>query len=351
MIDGVRRILLVDLLGGLGDLIMVLPSVHALADAHPGAELTVLTHAASVPLLARDPAVAAVRTAEKHDERAAVEQALADLAPDLTVTTTRFDGIGDLVEADAAARGTRAVANLWRRPPPDELVGERYQRILAAEGVIADEVRPPRVVLGDDERAAGREALVQALRPRLQPTPGSPQPREDDTQRRGAAAPETAPRPAPTVLVPDAGMAVKRWPARRWAELAASLPGPVLSVGPVAGADELPPTDLRGLAALFAAVGEAGGTVVGPDTGPVRLAAAVGARTVALFGPTAASRYGLEEGTNLQGLPACPHRMATAITEQVCWWDAGCPLAPEPACLLDLSVSRVRERVTAVRTG
>jgi ADP-heptose:LPS heptosyltransferase len=315
----VRRILLIDLLGGLGDLLMVLPSVHALADAHPDAELTVLTHAPSVPLLARDPAVATVRTAEKHDERAAVEAALADLAPDLTVTTTRFDGIGDLVEADAAARGARAVANLWRRPPPDELVGERYQRILAAEGVIADEVRPPRVVLGDDERAWGRDVLAHV------------RPREDP----------------PTVLVPDAGMAVKRWPARRWAELAASLPGPVLSVGPVEGATELPPTDLRGLGALFAAVGEAGGTVVGPDTGPVRLAAAVGARTVGLFGPTAASRYGLEEGTNLQGLPGCPHRMPTAITEQVCWWDAGCPLAPEPACLLDLPVERVREHVTA----
>lgn len=323
------RILLIDLLGGLGDLIMVLPSVHALAQAHPSAELTVLTHAPGAPLLARDPAVAAVRTAEKHDERAAVEQALADLAPDLAVTTTRFDGIGDLVEADAEARGTRAVANLWRRPPPDELVGERYQRILASEGLIAEEVRPPRVVLGDDERAAGRVALARAMRPHR---PASPRPGE---------------RAAPTVLVPDAGMAVKRWPAHRWVALAGSLAGPVLSIGPVDGAEELPPTDLRGLAARFAAVGEAGGVVVGPDTGPVRLAAAVGARTVALFGPTAASRYGLEEGTNLQGLPGCPHREPTAITEQVCWWGARCPLATEPACLLDLPVDRVRRHVVA----
>ncbi|MFC5137489.1 glycosyltransferase family 9 protein [Actinomycetospora rhizophila] len=327
-----RRILLIDLLGGLGDLIMVLPSVHALAEAHPGAELTVLTHAPGAPLLAHDPAVTAVRTAEKHDERAAVEQALADLAPDLVVTTTRFEGIGDLVEADAAARGTRAVANLWRRPPADELVGERYQRILAAEGVIPERIRPPRVVLTDDERCAGREALVSAAWRRRHSTSETPRARSRDT---------------PTVLVPDAGMAVKRWPARRWAALAASLPGPVLSVGPVDGAAELPPTDLRGLAARFAAAGEAGGVVVGPDTGPVRLAAAVGTRTVALFGPTAASRYGLEEGTNLQGLPECPHREPTAITEQVCWWEARCPLATEPACLLDLPVDRVRGQVLA----
>ena len=339
------RVLVIDLLGGLGDLIMVLPSVHALAEAHPGAELTVLTHAPGAPLLARDPAVTAVRTAEKHDERAAAEQALADLAPDLTVTTTRFDGIGDLVDADALARGTRAVSNLWRRPPADEKVGERYQRILAAEGLIADRIRPPRVVLTPDELSAGRRALVSAVGHRRHWTSETPHVRSRDTPTRDPGGL----RPPPTVLVPDAGMAVKRWPARRWATLAASLPGPVLSVGPVDGAAELPPTDLRGLASLFAAVGEAGGVVVGPDTGPVRLAAAVGARTVALFGPTAASRYGLEEGVNLQGLPECPHREPTAITEQVCWWEARCPLASEPACLLDLPVGRVREQVA--RTG
>jgi len=315
------RILVVDLLGGLGDLIMVLPSVHALAEHHPRAEVTVLTHAPGAVLLARDPAVASVRTAEKHAERPAVEDALAAVRPDLAVTTTRFDGIGELLDEDAAARGTRAVTNLWRRPPADELVGERYQRILAAEGVIAPAVRPPRVVLGEDERAAGRSALP----------PGE----------------------GPVVLVPDAGMAVKRWPARRWSALAATLNGPVFSIGPVAGAQELPPTDLRGLAAMFAAVGERGGVVVGPDTGPVRLAAAVGVRTVALFGPTLAARYGLEEGTNLQGLPECPHRRPTAITEQVCWWDAGCPLTGSngSACLHDLDATTVRDAVTAAHAG
>jgi ADP-heptose:LPS heptosyltransferase len=307
------RILVVDLLGGLGDLIMVLPSVHALAEHHPGAEVTVLTHGPGAVLLARDPAVASVRTAEKHAERLAVEDTLAALRPDLVVTTTRFDGLGELLDEDAAARGTRAVTNLWRSPPRAELVGERYQRILAAEGVIAPGVRPPRVVLGEDERAAGRAAL--------------------------------GPVRHPVVLVPDAGMAVKRWPPRRWAALTAELDLPVLSVAPVEGATPLPPTDLRGLAATFAAVGERGGVVVGPDTGPVRLAAAVGTRTVALFGPTLAARYGLEEGTNLQGLPECPHRRPTAITEQVCWWDATCPIAEEPACLLDLDVSVVAAAV------
>jgi ADP-heptose:LPS heptosyltransferase len=320
------RTLVVDLLGGLGDLVMVLPAVHALHDADPDGELVVLTHAPGAVLLDRDPAVSAVRLAEPHAERAAVEAALAELVPELVVTTTRFDGIGDLVDDDAAARGTRAVSNLWRRPPPDELVGERYQRILAAEGVIPGPVRPPRVVLGDDERAAGRDAT--------------------------AALPDGT-----VLLVPGAGMAVKRWPAPRWTALARTLRDDgrgIAVVGadePVAGLDgvtTLPPTDLRGLAARFAALGERGGVVVGGDTGPVRVAAAVGAPTVALFGPTLAARYGLEEGRNLQGFPGCPHRRPTAITEQVCWWDAGCPLSDSgPACLEDLPVAEVADAVRA----
>lgn len=40
----VRDILVVDLLGGLGDLVLVLPAIHALARRHPGAALRVLTH-------------------------------------------------------------------------------------------------------------------------------------------------------------------------------------------------------------------------------------------------------------------------------------------------------------------
>jgi ADP-heptose:LPS heptosyltransferase len=96
---------------------------------------------------------------------------------------------------------------------------------------------------------------------------------------------------------------------------------------------------------VFAAVGRRGGAVVGPDTGPMRVAAAVGARTVGIFGPTLATRYGLgPPGVDLQGLPGCPHRRPTAITEQVCWWEARCPLSPlGPACMTDVAPARVLE--------
>ena len=304
----VAEVLVVDLLGGIGDLVMVLPSLRGLARRHPRAAVRVLTHAPGATLLDPDPDVAEVRAVRKGTERAAVVAELERRPPDLVVSTTRYDGIAEEIER----RVPRSVTDLWRRPPPDEPVARRYHRILTAEGLVRGRYAPPRLHLTAQERSAGRHLLTSLL------------PARDA---------------APVVLVPDAGMAVKRWPHQD--RLAAGLTRrgvPVLVLG-----RDVPPTSLRELAALFAAVGRRGGVVVGADTGPVRVAAAAGARTVGLFGPTVAARYGLDPpSVDLQGLPGCPHRRPTAITEQVCWWDAACPLAGHgPACMADLTPTAV----------
>jgi ADP-heptose:LPS heptosyltransferase len=309
----VPETLVVDLLGGLGDLVMVLPAVHALAERH--GPVRVLTHAPGHVLLAADPAVAGVAVAEKGRERDAVLAEL-DRGPDLVVSTTDHSGIGAAIRA----RAPRSVTDLWRRPPPDQPVAQRYVEILAAEGLVGGPYRPPVIRLTDAERAAA-----------------------------------DVPGDRPVVLVPDAGMAVKVWP--HWAELAPLIERehgepPLVVAGDGRFGRPLPPTDLRGLAAVFAAVAERGGVVVGPDTGPVRVAGAVGARTVGLFGPTLAARYGLDPpALDLQGLPGCPHRRPTAITEQVCWWDAACPLDPTgPACLAAIPPEAVLAAIRAART-
>ncbi|MGW5261195.1 glycosyltransferase family 9 protein [Microbispora sp. NPDC004025] len=342
-----REILVVDLLGGIGDLVMLLPAVHGLALRNPGASLRVLTHEPGAALLRGDPAVARVLT-PRHGgagaEREAVAEALAARRPDLAITTTRYDGIPDLL----AASGARCVTDLWRRPPPDEPVGERYLRILVAEGLLRpeDALARPAVRLTPDEIAYGESALARRL-PAVTPA--------------GTARP-------PVVLVADAGMDVKRWPAGRWRELAALLARrghPLLTpdappkragaahsaFGPEVAA--LPRCGLRGLAACFAAVARRGGVVVGGDTGPLRVAAAAGAATVGLFGPTWARRYGIGASAgpggavDLQGQPGCPHRRPTAITEQPCWWTAECPLSPAgAACMTDIGVSSVARAVT-----
>ncbi|MFG3715974.1 glycosyltransferase family 9 protein [Micromonospora sp. NPDC047730] len=328
MPEAYADILVVDLLGGIGDLLMLLPAVHGLARRNPGARLRVLTHYPGAELVRADPAVAEVRT-PRHGrpgaEREAVVEALAAARPDLAVSTTRYDGIAELLEAGAA----RAVTNLWRGPPPHQPVGARYLEILHAEGLLdaADRSARPRVHVDDDARRAGERAVARLVGEPLAP---------------------------PVVLVTDVGMAVKRWPGRHWRALAGKLARrghPVLTVGPVDPdaplGVPLPRSDLPALAGQFAAVGRRGGVVVGPDTGPVRLAAAAGATTVALFGPTDARRYGMG-GTDLQGLPGCPHRRPTAITEQPCWWEARCPLdAVGPACMADLDVDAVLAAVAA----
>jgi hypothetical protein len=328
--DDVAELLVVDLLGGIGDLVMLLPSLRGLARRHPGAAVRVLTHAPGATLLDPDPDVAEVRAVRKGGERTAVVAELERRPPDLVVSTTRYDGIAEEIER----RVPRSVTDLWRRPPPDEPVAHRYHRILAAEGLVRGRYAPPRIHLTAEERSAGRRLLTGLIRA------GG----DVDASTSDGARPRSGLRAAaPVVLVPDAGMAVKRWPHqdRLVAELTRRSV-PVLVLG-----RDVPSLDLRELAALFAAVGRRAGVVVGADTGPVRVAAAAGARTVGLFGPTVAARYGLDPpSVDLQGLPGCPHRRPTAITEQVCWWDAACPLAADgPACMADLAPDAVLDAV------
>jgi ADP-heptose:LPS heptosyltransferase len=221
------------------------------------------------------------------------------------------------------------VTNLWRRPPPDELVERRFLRLLAADGLIApDDVDLPlRVVLTDDERRKAAEALPAGLS-------------------------------RPVLVLPGAGMPIKRWPTERWADLVAGLAAlghtclTVPDGADLPGVRVLPRMGLRELAATAAVLAERGGIAVGGDTGPVRLATAAGLPAIGLYGPTLAARYGLSDpaGANLQGLPGCEVRRPTAITEQDCWWSARCPLTSDggAACMADLPVAVVVDAVRAV---
>ena len=322
------RILVVELLGGLGDVLLALPAISALSRTH-GVPVDVVTFTPGDVLLRHHPAVGRVVATSDHAEgapRRLVAQVLREGAYDLVVTTTAYDGIADL----CAGAAPRSATNLWRGAPDGELIDRRFLSILADEGVVAPAYadEPLRVVLHEGERAQGRRVLD------------------------GLAS-----RPA-VVLVPRSGMRVKEWGDGRYAALAAELraqgldvlmsaldPAPALA--PYA---RLPPGDLRALAAVLAAVGERGGAVVGGDTGPVRLASAVGTPAVALFGPTSAGRYGLSgaNAVNLQGWPGCPVRLPSAITEQECWWSARCPYATTPRCLDDLSLPAVLAALRSV---
>jgi heptosyltransferase-1 len=98
------------------------------------------------------------------------------------------------------------------------------------------------------------------------------------------------------VLLPGAGKANKQWPVERFRELAAHLGDRAFAVwGPgekelaeAIGCRVAPPTNLRELAALL----QSAAIVVGGDTGPLHLAAALGTPVIGLYGPTSEKRNG-----------------------------------------------------------
>lgn len=97
------------------------------------------------------------------------------------------------------------------------------------------------------------------------------------------------------VLLPGAGRPEKLWPVERFREIVARYPDAVVAWGPgereraeQIGGTVAPPTNLRELACLLGGAN----VVVGADTGPLHLAAALGTKCVGLYGPTDPRRNG-----------------------------------------------------------
>lgn len=102
-------------------------------------------------------------------------------------------------------------------------------------------------------------------------------------------------RPAKVVLLPGAGKQNKLWPIARFRQLAATFDDPLVVWGPgeaeraqAIGARTAPPTNLRELAWLL----QKAELVIGGDTGPLHLAAALGTKVVGLYAPTDPRRNG-----------------------------------------------------------
>lgn len=318
-----QTILFIELLGGIGDLLMALPAIQAIGRSYPQAKLTVLTFTPGSTLLNGDPLIDRVIGLERQAQPNWVRDQLAVLLDrcqfDLIVSDTNYDGIEQLIQTSGAAR---VVTNLWRSPPAQQRVSDRFLNLLLADGIIQPTaIAPPQVHLTAAERLLAQHQLA------------------------------TLPAPL-VVLYPEAGMAIKHWPIGHFVQLGQALQQQGATVIVPMGAAPAPAIpivnglgdtarvweqgSLRSLAALMATVD----LVIAADTGPAHLAAALHTPTITLFGPAWHDRYGQPDPhLNLQGQPDCPERQIADFTRQVCWYSGVCPF--ELSCMQAISPAAV----------
>lgn len=325
------RGLFVELLGGIGDLLLALPALDALTQADPDCRWDVFTFAPAAELLTGDPRVVEVFAAPPghpaddprpfcwHQLKALLDRR----AYDRIVTDTRHSGIHELVEASGAPR---TVTQLWRGAGPDEPIARLFVRRLREEGMIPLDCPDPstRLTLSEAERQIAGEVWRTVDR-----------------------------EPGETVVCnPHAGMAIKRWPSESFVVLARELGAAGWKVAVLEGdlpdlarhiagegsAAILPRRSLRETAACLEGIA----LLVSADSGLAHLAHAVGAPVVGIYGPTWAGRYGVAApARNLQSPFDCPERQPMNFTLQRCWYSGQCVFPEKTTCCADVSPASV----------
>jgi len=276
--------------GLVGELLVVTPALRALRRARPSARVTALVSPGSAPVLVGNPAVQRLLPLPK--ERRSGPGAVAALAS--WVRAQRFDAALVLHTSFrsalvAALAGVRVRAGLscegrafllTHRAPRDRTAYEvdEHLRVVGLVGVPPDG-RAMDLFLTPGERSEASRLL--------------------EGVREGRRV---------VCLHPGASREIRRWPAERFAELGAALSRsgaePVYAVGPKEGAladavevwwrerglgapRVVKPASVRVLGALF----ERADAVVANNTGPMHVAAAVGAPGVFIHGPTPVARW------------------------------------------------------------
>ena len=274
--------------GALGDTLLALSALASLRRWAPAARLTLIARGDCLPL--------------------ALTSGLADAAwswdlPDWGILFAEGSDEGS-VEPTPLARAALAEADLvvvWLADPTGQ-IARRLAALGARQALVASPQPPP-----DDQRTHVALWLARTLRPLGLPdrslaelvalTPRLTAPPTDT----GLAGPRTL------ALHPGAGSAGKRWPAERFAAVAALARAagyaPLLLAGPaddVALAETQSALRERGVAAtverdqpltrLAELLSQCAG-YLGNDSGVSHLAALVGAPTVAVFGPTDPARW------------------------------------------------------------
>ena len=271
----IERILVIKL-SALGDFVLALAAMKHIRQAHPAAQITLLTTPPFEALAKSCPFVDAVETDGKPEgfaEWMALRQRL---------RAARYERIYDLQTSSASAR---IFYSLWPFPP-------QWSGI--AWGCALPHANRRRDFMHTLERQAD-QLKYAGIWPDAPIEPGAAPP--PDLSWVPAATESRRTKPY-AMLIPggSAHRLDKRWPADRFGELAKLLTARGFDIVIIGGPQESAlareiqryvgtARDLTGRTdfAKVAAMGARAALVIGNDTGPLHLAAAAGAPTIVLF--------------------------------------------------------------------
>jgi lipopolysaccharide heptosyltransferase I len=274
MTDAAPQRLLVIRLSAFGDVIHTIPAVVALRDALPKTEIAWAVEPAYAELVETVARVKAIRVSLKQWSLARIAAARRDVRG--FDTAIDFQGLikSSLIARASGARDRYGFAR--------DVIREKPAAWFVNRPVTID--RSTHVVEWNADLArAFAPAIARVPEVDFAPFAGDPSGRVAGYENR-------------IVLLPGAGRPEKQWPVERFVELAHRIGSDALVVcGPgeeplarAIGAEVAPATNFRELASLLSRAR----MVIGADTGPLHLAAALGAPVIGLYGPTNPARNG-----------------------------------------------------------
>jgi len=331
--------ILVVKLSAIGDVIHALPVSHAIKENFPDAHLTWVVEPPAYGLLAANPCIDELLVFKKKEFRT-MRGFLKNFAPfRCRLRERRYDASLDL-------------QGLFKSAAVIRLAGASLRLGTCNMRELSDRVSRP--VIGANAHGHIVERyldVARALGCRVDKAvfPLEISERDADIACRVMAQAGARMENPYAVLAVGANWPNKRWPAGYYAKLSDWLYGrgivPVVIGGgavdegiaaEIASLAEIPPVDLVGRTTLtqLAFLVKQSRIVIGGDTGPVHLAAGLGARTVMVMGPTDANRNGPygQAGNALEVDRPCKY----------CWKRA-CPKGLD--CLENISVQRVEEKI------
>lgn len=274
MMDTARPRLLVIRLSAFGDVIHTIPAVVALRNALPGTEIAWAVEPAYAELVEIVAQVTPIRVSLKRWSLSRIVSAWRDVR-----------GFGTAIDFQGLTKSSL----IARRSGARQRYG--FARDVIREKPAAWFVNRPVTINRSSHVVEWNVDLARALAPAIAGVPAVDfAPFADDPSDKLVGFRNRV------VLLPGAGRPEKQWPVERFAELARQIGSDVLVAwGPgeerlarSIGAEVAPSTSFRELASLLGSAR----LVIGGDTGPLHLAAALGTPVIGLYGPTNPARNG-----------------------------------------------------------